>query len=130
MRRRPPRATRTDTLFPYTTLFRSYRISSTRQAGYGYYSPYIGVVRDIARLFGAFQSTQLQYIPALSRIDDDRVTLLLNAAPNFGRPATVMVVALPAIEPPPVPPLRHSAPPGALCAAPGTVVPVEGPPPG
>src|SRR3546814_15794005 len=25
MRRRPPRSTRTDTLFPYTTLFRSYR---------------------------------------------------------------------------------------------------------
>src|SRR3546814_11565748 len=24
MRRRPPRSTRTDTLFPYTTLFRSY----------------------------------------------------------------------------------------------------------
>src|SRR3546814_18656009 len=90
MRRRPPRATRTDTLFPYTTLFRSYRISSTRQAGYGYYSPYIGVVRDIARLFGAFQSTQLQYIPALSRIDDDRVTMLLNAAPNFGQPASAI----------------------------------------
>src|SRR3546814_15983438 len=26
MRRRPPRSTRTDTLFPYTTLFRSVRI--------------------------------------------------------------------------------------------------------
>src|SRR3546814_19037275 len=26
MRRRPPRSTRTDTLFPYTTLFRSERI--------------------------------------------------------------------------------------------------------
>src|SRR3546814_626614 len=26
MIRRPPRSTRTDTLFPYTTLFRSYRI--------------------------------------------------------------------------------------------------------
>src|SRR3546814_2303004 len=25
MRRRPPRSTRTDTLFPYTTLFRSHR---------------------------------------------------------------------------------------------------------
>src|SRR3546814_4625907 len=25
MRRRPPRSTRTDTLFPYTTLFRSFR---------------------------------------------------------------------------------------------------------
>ncbi|HVI99813.1 MAG TPA: hypothetical protein VM657_12190 [Sphingomonas sp.] len=106
----------------------AYQISSTRQGGYGYYSPYIGVVRDIARLFGAFQSTQLQYIPALSRIDDDRVTLLLNAAPNFGRPTSVMVVALPAVEPPSLPPLRHAATPAALCAAPKTVLAVEGAP--
>src|SRR3546814_2049876 len=28
MIRRPPRSTRTDTLFPYTTLFRSYRTSA------------------------------------------------------------------------------------------------------
>src|SRR3546814_15967986 len=35
MRRRPPRSTRTDTLFPYTTLFRSaqqHRLSGTRAA--------------------------------------------------------------------------------------------------
>src|SRR3546814_1003765 len=30
MIRRPPRATRTDTLFPYTTLFRSWRSSTVR----------------------------------------------------------------------------------------------------
>src|SRR3546814_19363267 len=30
MIRRPPRSTRTDTLFPYTTLFRSYSTSSQR----------------------------------------------------------------------------------------------------
>src|SRR3546814_9741430 len=30
MIRRPPRSTRTDTLFPYTTLFRSSRLRSTR----------------------------------------------------------------------------------------------------
>src|SRR3546814_12287439 len=30
MHRRPPRSTRTDTLFPYTTLFRSYRPPSTK----------------------------------------------------------------------------------------------------
>src|SRR3546814_1292663 len=30
MIRRPPRATRTDTLFPYTTLFRSHRVALTR----------------------------------------------------------------------------------------------------
>src|SRR3546814_1788234 len=35
MRRRPPRSTRTDTLFPYTTLFRSIRVRVGR------YGPYI-----------------------------------------------------------------------------------------
>src|SRR3546814_12578825 len=32
MRRRPPRSTRTDTLFPYTTLFRSVSSSATRSS--------------------------------------------------------------------------------------------------
>src|SRR3546814_12364071 len=32
MIRRPPRSTRTDTLFPYTTLFRSHALQSLRQA--------------------------------------------------------------------------------------------------
>src|SRR3546814_10364612 len=31
MIRRPPRSTRTDTLFPYTTLFRSARVPATRR---------------------------------------------------------------------------------------------------
>src|SRR3546814_2687012 len=33
MIRRPPRSTRTDTLFPYTTLFRSWRPATVRGAG-------------------------------------------------------------------------------------------------
>src|SRR3546814_2617716 len=33
MIRRPPRSTRTDTLFPYTTLFRSHVFSSSRTPG-------------------------------------------------------------------------------------------------
>src|SRR3546814_15641600 len=32
MIRRPPRSTRTDTLFPYTTLFRSYKVELERLA--------------------------------------------------------------------------------------------------
>src|SRR3546814_6516588 len=32
MRRRPPRSTRTDTLFPYTTLFRSHPVVGRRPA--------------------------------------------------------------------------------------------------
>src|SRR3546814_3176700 len=33
MLRRPPRSTRTDTLFPYTTLFRSYRLRPLQPPG-------------------------------------------------------------------------------------------------
>src|SRR3546814_8450392 len=35
MIRRPPRSTRTDTLFPYTTLFRSQRAKKAERAGIG-----------------------------------------------------------------------------------------------
>src|SRR3546814_12476141 len=35
MIRRPPRSTRTDTLFPYTTLFRSFRATVERKAVIG-----------------------------------------------------------------------------------------------
>src|SRR3546814_4580332 len=42
MIRRPPRTTRTDTLFPYTTLFRSDRHADRQQAGME-----VGAVADI-----------------------------------------------------------------------------------
>src|SRR3546814_13580433 len=41
MIRRPPRSTLTDTLFPYTTLFRSADLQDSRVAGQG------GVARDV-----------------------------------------------------------------------------------
>src|SRR3546814_3983328 len=34
MIRRPPRSTRTDTLFPYTTLFRSHQFELARRVGF------------------------------------------------------------------------------------------------
>src|SRR3546814_16308826 len=67
MLRRPPRATRTDTLFPYTTLFRSLKYFSSKgiktnctlvfsagqallaaKAGATYVSPFIGRLDDIS----------------------------------------------------------------------------------
>ncbi|WNO54382.1 hypothetical protein [Stakelama saccharophila] len=104
------------------------QLSATPQGGYGYYSPYIGVVRDIFRIFGAFESTQLQYIPALARLHDGRGGLLLNAPLSFGKPTSVMVAALPAIEPAKPPPLRPTHPGRLLCAAPGMALPVDGAP--
>src|SRR3546814_14469077 len=56
MIRRPPRSTRTDTLFPYTTLFRSkaypIRVAGrdpirSEDAGRSYYSPIIGCDREL-----------------------------------------------------------------------------------
>ncbi len=40
--------------------------SYTPQLSYGYYSPYIASVLDIARLMDSFRTAQLQYIPALA----------------------------------------------------------------
>ncbi|MDY7524605.1 hypothetical protein [Sphingomonas sp. 10B4] len=104
------------------------QLSATPQAGYGAYSSYIGVVRDVFRLFGAFQSTQLKFIPALSQLRDGQVTVLLNTPLSFSKPTSVMVVALPLVEAPKPPPLTSTAPGNTLCATPGLVLPVEGAP--
>ncbi|EQB18341.1 hypothetical protein [Sphingobium lactosutens] len=104
------------------------QLSATREAGYGYYSPYIGVARDIARIFGAFSNPEFDYLPTLSVRRNDAISLLLNAAPSFQKPKSVMVVAMPAIEADSPPRLRSGAQ-GPVCAArPGAILPVEGAP--
>ena len=104
------------------------QLSSTPQAGLGYYSPYIGVIRDVARILGAFQSAQLQFIPALSVQHGGSTALLLNAVPSFRKPQSVLVAALPGIAPAAPPPLvaKDDA---ALCATqPAPVLRVAGAP--
>src|SRR3546814_6614278 len=48
MIRRPPRSTRTDTLFPYTTLFRSAELERESEGAI----TVIGIVRNESRLIG------------------------------------------------------------------------------
>lgn len=104
------------------------QLSSTREAGYGYYSPYIGVVRDLARILGAFSNPQFDYLPTLSLRRGDRISLLLNKAPSFAKPKSVLVIGMPSIEADSPPRLRSSTS-GPVCAAlPGTVLPLEGAP--
>src|SRR3546814_17571288 len=60
MIRRPPRSTRTDTLFPYTTLFRSYADLATGGfaiAHNGNLSNAMRLRRDLVRSGSIFQST-------------------------------------------------------------------------
>lgn len=104
------------------------QLSYTREAGAGYYSSYIAVARDVAKIFGAFNNPQFNYQPALTMRKGDVLSLLLNAAPSFAKPKSVMLAALPAVEDDKLPRLRSTAT-GPVCLArPRVVLPVEGAP--
>jgi hypothetical protein len=103
--------------------------SYTPQLSYGYYSPYIASVLDIARILDTFHIAQYQYIPALGAQHGDELALTLNTAPSFHNPKSVLVAALPAVEQPQLPPLHAVNPKETYCASRATLVlPVEGAP--
>src|SRR3546814_8593466 len=58
MRRRPPRSTRTDTLFPYTTLFRSGLLPKTQPRGVGK-----GNIQQWMTRRAPFQAATVEIIP-------------------------------------------------------------------
>ena len=103
--------------------------SSTPQLKSGYFSPFIGSIFDIAKILDSLRTAQYQYFPALTALHDRQVALTLNAAPSFHDPKSVLVVALPAVEPPQFPNLRPVSPSEILCASKEPLVlPVEGAP--
>jgi hypothetical protein len=104
-------------------------LSATPPAGGGYYSPYVASVLDIFHIIGSVHTAQYQYIPALWTQAGDHLALLLNAPPSFHDPKSVLVVALPAVEAAPPPPLHPVDPgAGACLRAPGLVLAAEGAP--
>ncbi|HKY82688.1 MAG TPA: hypothetical protein VJM09_14585, partial [Sphingobium sp.] len=104
------------------------QLSATREGGYGFYSPYIGVVRDLARIFGAFNNPEFSYLPALSVHRGATMSLLLNSAPSFRKPKSVLVAAMPAIEKNVPPPLRKGSEAPICATRPGALFSVEGAP--
>jgi len=103
--------------------------SFTPQLSYGYYSPYIASVLDIARILGSLHTAQYQYIPALASPKGDQLALTLNTPPSFHDPKSVLVVALPAVEEAQLPPLHAVDPKEIYCARKTSLVlPVEGAP--
>jgi hypothetical protein len=103
--------------------------SFTPQLNYGFYSPYIASVLDIARIFDSFHIAQYQYIPALVTQRSERVSLMLNTPPSFHNPKSVIVIALPAVEGAQRPPLHAVDPKEIFCARKSKLVlPVEGAP--
>ena len=103
--------------------------SYTPQLSYGYYSPYIASVLDIARIMESFHTARYQYIPALASQQSERVALTLNTPPSFHDPKSVLVAALPAVEAARPPPLHAVDAREIYCARKDTLVlPVEGAP--
>ncbi|HEX4712979.1 hypothetical protein [Phenylobacterium sp.] len=105
------------------------QLSSTPQAHFGYYSPYIGAVTDIAHILDSLHTAHYQYVPALATVRDGDLALQLNTPPSFHDPMSVLVAALPAIGPSQAPPLEPVDPKAVSCAARSDLVlPVEGAP--
>jgi hypothetical protein len=103
--------------------------SYTPQLSYGYYSPYVASILDIARIMDSFHIAQYQYIPALATPHGDKLILTLNTAPSFHNPQSVLVIALPAVEQPQLPPLHAVNPKEIYCAGRSALVlPVDGAP--
>ena len=104
-------------------------VSTTKLAGGGAYSPYVGAVVDLAKMMTSFRTPEYQYIPALGLASRDRIDLKLNNPPSFRKPMSVMVASLPAVESAQLPPLRLVDPNQVLCLEkPSLVLPVEGAP--
>jgi len=105
------------------------QISATPAAEFGYYSPYIAAVMDIAKIVDSLGVARYQYIPALATAEDDKLDLVLNAPPSFHSPLSVLMTALPAVEPPQPPPLEAVDPHETYCAEhTDLLLPIEGAP--
>src|SRR3546814_11560518 len=76
MRRRPPRSTRTDTLFPYTTLFRS------KNAGERTHHPLLGTVKARTVRIIADQAAITRLIGLPAAIDGELSFELTNGRRN------------------------------------------------
>ena len=97
--------------------------------GAGAYSAYVGTLIDVVRLMSGLHTAQFQYIPAIAFPSNEALNLRLNTAPSFHNPKSVIVVALPAIQPSAAPPLRLQDPTHVSCLLqPAMVLPLEGAP--
>jgi hypothetical protein len=101
----------------------------TPKANFGYYSPYLAAIMDIARIMDSFHTAEYQYIPALASQRENALDLKLNTPPSFHNPKSVLVVALPPIEAAQPPPLHPVDEKQVFCAAKsGLVLPADGAP--
>jgi hypothetical protein len=93
------------------------------------YSAYIGTLVDLVHLAGLLHTAQYRYIPAISFPTGATMNLKLNSPPSFYNPKSVIVIALPPIEPAHAPKLHLADPQESFCLAnPSMALPFRGTP--
>ena len=101
----------------------------TQPVGGGLYSAYVGTIVDAVHLVALMRTAQYQYIPGLAFPDGSTLNLKLNAPPSFHNPKSVIVIALPAVQPAKLPPLKpHNADEVACLKNPKMALEIEGAP--
>jgi hypothetical protein len=101
----------------------------TQPVGGGLYSAYVGTIVDAVHLVAMLRTAQYQYIPGLAFPDGSTLNLKLNAPPSFHNPKSVIVIALPAVQPAKLPPLKpHIADEVACLKNPKMAMEIEGAP--
>lgn len=78
------------------------QVTASSGRGLGSFNPYVGLIREIAGLFSSIHTPKFQYIPALTLANGAGLDLLLNRAPSFHSPRSVIMAALPIVEDTPV----------------------------
>ena len=103
--------------------------SYSQLGGGGLYSAYVGAIVDLVRILGNLHTAQYQYIPAISFPQAESMNLRLNTPPSFHNPKSVLVIALPSVQPAVPPPLRPADANHVACLLePSVVLPIEGAP--
>jgi hypothetical protein len=104
-------------------------VNEAGQADGALYSAYVGTLVDLVHLAGLLHTAQYRYIPAISLPSDATMKLKLNSPPSFFNPKSVIVVALPPIEPAHPPQLHPEDPNESFCLAnPSMALPIRGTP--
>jgi hypothetical protein len=104
-------------------------VNEAGQADGALYSAYVGTLIDLVHLAGMLHTAQYRYIPAISFPSGATMNLKLNSPPSFYNPKSVIVIALPPIEPSHPPKLSVEDPKESFCLAnPSMALPFRGTP--
>ncbi len=104
-------------------------VVATTPGGGASFSPYVGVVVDMAKVMENLHTAQYQYIPALALPEKELLNLKLNNPPSFHKPQSVLVVGLPPVKQSSLPVLTAVEPTQVYCAQnPSLALAAEGAP--